>query len=185
MFQTGQLVATSVHSHLARVGTPGPYQWRDGRREMDRKSAYKQKLLDPRWQKKRLEILERDGWTGQMCGSKEKTLHVHHVRYQSGDPWETDSDLLLTSCWECHEAEHESHKDALDYLLCELGSIGIRSSFDLVWMLETASQYLHTVSGGVPGDQITKKDRAVAFGEALEEFEEQRASAIERGEWYR
>ena len=38
--------------------------------------TYLEKLKDPRWQKKRLEILERDGWKCMACGEKEKTLRV-------------------------------------------------------------------------------------------------------------
>jgi hypothetical protein len=53
---------------------------------------YSQKLKDPRWQKKRLEILERDGWKCMACGDKEKTLHVHHIFYLPGkEPWDIPS----------------------------------------------------------------------------------------------
>ena len=37
-----------------------------------------EKYKDPRWQKKRLKILERDKWACQLCDGKEKTLHIHH-----------------------------------------------------------------------------------------------------------
>ena len=46
---------------------------------MDRKQVYSEKLRDPRWQKRRLEILERDAWQCQACLSTAKTLHVHHL----------------------------------------------------------------------------------------------------------
>lgn len=35
-----------------------------------KKSDYSQKLLDPRWQRKRLEILQRDDFTCQVCSDK-------------------------------------------------------------------------------------------------------------------
>lgn len=41
--------------------------------------SYSEKLLDPRWQKKRLEILARDNWTCQRCGAVNCELHVHHA----------------------------------------------------------------------------------------------------------
>jgi len=44
-------------------------------------SKYFEKFKDPRWQKKRLEIMERDQWTCQDCGSTDRSLNVHHMRY--------------------------------------------------------------------------------------------------------
>lgn len=80
-------------------------------------STYKEKLLDPRWQKKRLEILQRDNFTCQLCKSKEKTLHVHHKKYISNmSPWEYNNDLLSTLCFECHEVEKENMEYQLDNL---------------------------------------------------------------------
>jgi hypothetical protein len=73
--------------------------------------TYSEKLKDPRWQKKRLEILNRDEWACANCGNNTKTLHVHHRYYITGnEPWEYDSDVLVTLCEECHEAE-EMAKD--------------------------------------------------------------------------
>ena len=70
-------------------------------------SLYSEKLKDPRWQKKRLGILDRDDWACQHCGSKDRTLHVHHIKYESHDPWETDDKWLLTLCAECHEYDRD------------------------------------------------------------------------------
>lgn len=69
-------------------------------------SAYAKKLRDPRWQKKRLEILRRDNWTCFWCGDTESTLHVHHTVYTGKDPWETWDDCLLTLCEACHSIYH-------------------------------------------------------------------------------
>jgi hypothetical protein len=70
--------------------------------------TYKEKLLDPRWQKKRLEILQRDNFTCQMCGDTKSTLQVHHKLYIKGnDPWEYPNLMLITLCGDCHE--HETH----------------------------------------------------------------------------
>jgi hypothetical protein len=71
------------------------------------KQSYAEKLRDPRWQKKRMEILERDGWACSKCGATDKTLHVHHKRYEAGrDPWDYPGDALAALCEQCHEAEH-------------------------------------------------------------------------------
>ena len=63
---------------------------------------YSEKLKDPKWQKKRLKILERDNWTCQKCLSTKKTLHVHHKHYLKCDPWEYPDKALISLCEECH-----------------------------------------------------------------------------------
>ena len=78
--------------------------------KQQRKEAkpYYEQLKDPRWQKKRLEILERDGWQCQACGAKEQTLHVHHKAYQNGKkPWEYGDHCLVTLCEACHKANRD------------------------------------------------------------------------------
>lgn len=65
--------------------------------------TYQEKLKDPRWQKKRLEILERDEWACRSCGDKDNTLHVHHKKYH-GNPWESPDNELITYCKDCHNA---------------------------------------------------------------------------------
>lgn len=69
-------------------------------------SKYSEKLKDPRWQKKRLEILERDKWTCRICEDTTSTLVVHHRDYLPGkEPWEYPDDLLITLCEDCHIEE--------------------------------------------------------------------------------
>jgi len=63
--------------------------------------SYSDKLKDPRWQKKRLEILNRDNFTCKLCGDTETELHIHHVEYK-GEPWEQENDKLDTLCKHCH-----------------------------------------------------------------------------------
>lgn len=63
---------------------------------------YSDKLKDPRWQKKRLGIMERDEWECQQCGDGKSTLNVHHKQYH-GDPWDAPDDSLETLCEKCHE----------------------------------------------------------------------------------
>lgn len=83
--------------------------------------SYSEKLKDPRWQKKRLEILNRDGWTCKKCGAKDKTLHVHHIFYSPGkDPWEIRNGFLVTLCEDCHELEKGT--DPQDSLIEEVGN---------------------------------------------------------------
>lgn len=72
--------------------------------------TYSEKLKDPRWQRRRLEILNRDNFTCQKCADTEKTLHVHHRWYKAGkEPWEYPDDILITLCESCH-SEEEGNK---------------------------------------------------------------------------
>lgn len=67
--------------------------------------TYSEKLLDPRWQKKRLEILNRDGFKCLDCGDADSTLHVHHRYYISGrHPWEYPDFCFKTLCKDCHKS---------------------------------------------------------------------------------
>lgn len=80
--------------------------------------TYANKLKNPKWQKKRLEILSRDEFTCQHCQDKEETLHVHHMYYEYGkNPWEYDSASLVTLCSGCHEIESEHIKEISPRLL--------------------------------------------------------------------
>lgn len=77
--------------------------------------SYADKFKDPRWQKKRLEVLARDCWQCQNCGSDSSTLNAHHRYYVSRrDPWCYPDDCYVTLCDDCHESEHadpNSHRD--------------------------------------------------------------------------
>ncbi len=69
-------------------------------------SKYTELFKDPRWQKKRLKVLERDDYACQACYDPDSTLHVHHKYYEKGKkPWEYPDEALITLCEDCHEAE--------------------------------------------------------------------------------
>jgi 5-methylcytosine-specific restriction endonuclease McrA len=73
--------------------------------------TYSEKLQDPRWQKKRLEILSRDNWACIDCLESNRTLTVHHCRY-SGEPWEIEGKFLMTLCMDCHQSRQNDESDA-------------------------------------------------------------------------
>jgi hypothetical protein len=76
-------------------------------------SKWSSAFRDSRWQKLRLEIMERDGWTCKSCGATGDgvTLNVHHAYYESGRaPWEYPTDTLVTWCEDCHGKIHEAQK---------------------------------------------------------------------------
>ena len=54
----------------------------------------------------RLNILQRDNFTCQICESNTKTLHVHHKYYiWDQDPWDYSEETLITLCEDCHQKE--------------------------------------------------------------------------------
>lgn len=86
-----------------------------------KRSAYATKLLDPRWQKKRLEILNRDEWACRICFDSKSTLHVHHRRYEYGkEPWDYPDEWLVTLCADCHEAEGPLMREMLESISRDL-----------------------------------------------------------------
>lgn len=101
--------------------------------------TYAEKLQDPRWQKKRLEILERDNWTCRDCGRSDVTLNVHHKAYLKGkSPWEYDGEYLQTLCKTCHEERSEF----LVWLQCvfQNGDLKTATGYALVNSLADACQ---------------------------------------------
>lgn len=71
---------------------------------------YLELLKSAQWQRKRLEVLQRDNFTCKCCGSKEKSLHVHHLYYEKDKkPWEYPDSALVTLCEDCHRKRHNKH----------------------------------------------------------------------------
>lgn len=84
------------------------------------KSKWYEMLQHPKWQKKRLEILEREDFTCEICGSTDKQLHIHHNYYEPKlKPWEYDSDTLHCLCCDCH-LEEKNKKLLLDKTIGEM-----------------------------------------------------------------
>jgi hypothetical protein len=89
---------------------------------------YVELLKDPRWQKKRLKILERDNWKCVHCEGENVTLHIHHLHYSHNtDPWEYEDVSLVTLCEACHQAERECKSIVEDELLSLLALGGFLS----------------------------------------------------------
>lgn len=76
------------------------------------KSDFWKAYEHPLWQKKRLEILERDQYTCLECEAQDQQLHIHHAYYVSGrKPWEYPNWSLTTLCKDCHKQDHEREPD--------------------------------------------------------------------------
>jgi hypothetical protein len=134
------------------------------------------KLQDPRWQKKRLAVLERDEWTCKGCGAKDKSLHVHHLAYDAGEPWEVSNVLLVTLCSDCHEAEEEIRKSAVATLIGALALCGIRSAYDVDFLATAILRGLE--------DQADKEnpliDGVKVFYEKWPQYKEAYKAAVEK-----
>lgn len=81
--------------------------------EIPQHGTYGAALFNPRWKKKRLEIIARDGNKCAFCGST-NALQVHHRQYhysksrqKFSEPWEYNDSHLLTVCEPCHKRGHQ------------------------------------------------------------------------------
>jgi hypothetical protein len=69
---------------------------------------YTEQLRDPRWQRKRLEVMQRDDFACVTCKDVTTELHIDHKFYIKGaSPWEYPDDALQTLCRNCHEIKSE------------------------------------------------------------------------------
>lgn len=99
--------------------------------------TYWELLQHPLWQKKRLEVLSRDGFECSDCGSTEKMLHVHHSYYEKGlKPWEYPSESLHSLCQDCHGKA----QDWMKLLHREIGSVPL-------YRIETVIGFIRALVG--------------------------------------
>lgn len=90
--------------------------------------TYSEKLKDPRWQRKRLEIMERDEFSCKLCGDDQTTLNVHHCFYgKRRDPWDYDNDHLITLCEHCHGDVERMREEILKELNWEIPIMSIHA----------------------------------------------------------
>lgn len=82
--------------------------------------TFEEQYKHPEWQRKRLEVLELNGFQCTECGAKDKQLHVHHPYYRRGALlWEYRALELQCLCNRCHEAAHfidEAIKEAMSIM---------------------------------------------------------------------
>lgn len=77
--------------------------------------TYAEKLKDPRWQRKRLEVMKQAGFKCEICWDSQSSLQIHHPVYKKGaDPWDYEKGELLCCCEECHKTATASQKKFKD-----------------------------------------------------------------------
>jgi hypothetical protein len=129
--------------------------------------TYSEKLLDPRWQKKRLEVLEGADWTCQICCENESTLHVHHKAYFKGrDPWDYEYEQLVVLCDRCHKEFHDSQPDLMAEVMSRLPLDGPCCRRDLGWVL-AATLYPGVPAPDEPTKRVIRKMRQLKLDQKL------------------
>lgn len=95
-------------------------------------NRYSEQYKDPRWQKLRLVVLNRDEWKCVICGDEESTLNVHHPVYHpdAENIWDYDEGHLITLCKNCHENEHDGLSSAKSSVLLALAKIGFNTVYE-------------------------------------------------------
>ena len=82
------------------------------------KERYKDLLNHPKWQKRRLEIMQSHDFKCQICKDDEETLHIHHIKYKNcwyrkdtpADPWDYADQEMQCLCETCHSLAHMDSK---------------------------------------------------------------------------
>lgn len=91
----------------------------------------------PNWQRVRLKVFERDGFTCRVCGADDRQLHCHHLRYGK----ETRENDCVTLCNHCH--------DNLEFIVK-----GFREDPHLVLSGNNFGLFCYLLSFGVPPEFI-------------------------------
>lgn len=158
---------------------------------MERKT-YAEKLKDPRWQRRRLEILSAADFKCRDCGSGEKTLHVHHVRYLPGrEPWEYPDELLRSVCEDCHRIHTELDgvlRASLELLSDAVFRLGFSAKGDVADAVEVLASLLvdDAAAYGIGAIAYLVRVRSLSVGERASVAQAVRFLARETGEeWVR
>ncbi len=96
----------SIQSNFRKPPHVGSIHSRGSWTELFWGMTYSEKLRDPRWQRKRLEVLQAADFKCEFCGDGTQTLHVHHLKY-TGEPWEAPLKDLECLCEYHHEQREQ------------------------------------------------------------------------------
>ena len=131
--------------------------------------SYSEKLKDPRWQKKRLAVLNSSGFRCESCGDTEDTLHVHHVYYEKDvDPWNYPDEAYMVLCDRCHTKWHEM-KGYIERCLTHVTVDHLIDLHDIVflltWMGPNVTLMFADIIRGYHQRLMTKKEREEELAE--------------------
>ena len=125
--------------------------------------TYSDKLKHPKWQRKRLEILNRDNFKCTLCNDKETELHVHHEKYEKGEPWDINNKYLTTLCKHCHFI--------IEYFKLEEPELKIYKIFKTNNTLEYVT-FISSDSMGLTFGCLLKNKITIFFGVSLNGFKQ-------------
>lgn len=117
--------------------------------------TYSDKLKSPKWQKKRLEVLNRDNFKCCLCGDEETELHVHHLKY-TAEPWSAPISDLETLCKYCHHLTEATKEWGVRFIKCfgqedkkiildDSGTINLFKDGDIVLRLAQKSDAITSI----------------------------------------
>lgn len=114
---------------------------------------------DPRWQKKRLEILQRRGFKCQHCKSETQQLHVHHCSYHNdSNIWDYEAHEYLVLCDKCHKHIH----CLIDAVRVLCASLFMCNGNDTILTFESL---MDNINGSIPPvrDQMIRSFQTLSF----------------------
>jgi hypothetical protein len=140
---------------------------------MNRKTWFAS-FKDPRWQKKRLEVMRAAGFKCDGCGDGENTLAVHHGYYEFNEgrwPWEYENETLHCLCEDCHLQWHKDIKE-VKYSLAKLPTINldaIGACLDILGLSQGKIRFIntHTEKPRRLASNMYDKETAEAHKDAL------------------
>lgn len=122
--------------------------------------SYSDLLKDPRWQRKRLEVLNDANWRCEECDNARDTLHVHHRIYRRGtNPWEYDKEELQCLCENCHDRVTQLGK-RFDVAVAEFKAVC--HSRNMSWVVGA----MHALTGLFSGTETDLIDYDEIYGAA-------------------
>jgi hypothetical protein len=100
------------------------------------------KLRDPRWQRRRFVIIERDHWRCRLCFNDKRQLDVHHIVYGRENPWDSPDCELVLLCDDCHS------------ILKHVNRLEQAESFG-AWMRNANAQARVLIENNAEGSRVT------------------------------
>jgi len=120
--------------------------------------SYSDKLKHPKWQKKRLEILNRDSWACKYCSDTESQLHVHHLKYTTKEPYDELSENLVATCQDCHRLleaiKLSTYNNYSSIILIEKGKefiVAYSADWVYIFKIDTMLLIIAMASGALQG----------------------------------
>jgi len=129
-------------------------------------STYTEQYKDPRWQKLRLRVLDRDNWKCQKCYDTDSTLHVHHLYCENGKSvWDYPLTCFVTLCEKCHDEETRWKKECVKNLIEAFTSVFLPSEISLL------ASAIYDSQDELCQDfqQYSREDVLIAMGRSLSE----------------